>query len=119
MNDLEIKGINDQTVLFIHDIFHRINPAEKKYSHLISYLIAMVRSLSRRINFPIFLTNEGRAFENTIHPLHETIMLRYLDDHLLFEKSQNKICISRFSSSRYEFFTELILTSKGLDLFIS
>ena len=118
LDDLEIKGVNNQIILLIHDIFHRINPEKKKDNHLMSYLIAMVHSLSKKIDFPVVLTNEGRSFENAIKPFKETIMLRYLDEHLLFEKpkNQDKICISRLVDSRYEFLTELPLTPSGLFL---
>jgi hypothetical protein len=119
LDNLEVKGVKEDTVLLIHDIFHRMKLEAENDRYLISYLVAIVRSISKSIKFPIFLTNQGRAFENAIHPLHETIMFRYLEDHLLFEKpkNKNKILISRFSSSRYEYFTEVLITTNGLSSF--
>ena len=116
LDDLDIKGLNRRTILLIHDIFHRVNPEEKKDSHLSSYLIALVHSLSKKIDYPIVLTNEGRVFAKSIQPFQETIMFRYLDEHLLFEqlKTQNKIRISRLEDSKYVFLTELGLNSNGL-----
>jgi hypothetical protein len=119
LDSLEVKGIEEDTVLLIHEIFHRMKSEAENDRHLISYLVAIICSISKSIDFPIFLTNEGRAFENAIHPLQETIMFRYLEIHLLFEKLKNKdkILISRFSSSRYEYFTEVPITANGLSSF--
>ncbi|MHA1976433.1 MAG: hypothetical protein ACW98I_06020 [Candidatus Hodarchaeales archaeon] len=114
IDDLDIKGITDQTILLIDDIFHRINPDEE--NHLESYILAIIQALSQKIIFPIFLTNQGRGFENQIHPLRATLMKRYFDDHLFFQKTSknNVIQIMNLVNGKYEFLTELQVDSFGL-----
>ncbi len=113
IDDLEIKGVADKTILLIDDIFHRINPEEE--NHLESYLLAIIQALSQRIIFPIFLTNQGRGFENRIHPLRATLMTRYFDTHLFFQKStrKNVIQIMKLINDRHEFLTELQVDPSG------
>ena len=119
LDDLEIKGISDQTILLIDDIFHRINPEEE--NHLESYLLAIIQALSQRVTFPIFITNQGRGFENRIHPLRGTLMTKYFDEHLFFQKSTRKniVQIMKLMNDRHSFVTELQVDSSGLfpDLF--
>ncbi|MHA2289630.1 MAG: hypothetical protein ACXABG_12675 [Promethearchaeota archaeon] len=119
LDDLEIKGISGNTILLIDDIFHRINP--EKENHLESYLLAIIQSLSQRLNFPIFLTNEGRGFDDRIHPLRSTLMKRYFEEHLFFQKSTEKniIQIMKLVDDGLERITELQVDSSGLfpDLF--
>ena len=119
LDDLEIKGISDQTILLIDDIFHRIIPDEVIL--LESYLLAIIQALSQRVTFPIFITNQGRGFENRINPLRGTLMTKYFDEHLFFQKSTRKniVQIMKLMNDRHSFVTELQVDSSGLfpDLF--
>ncbi len=114
LDDLEIKGITQDTILLIDDIFHRINPEQE--NHLESYILAIIQSLSQRLNFPIFITNEGRGFDNRIHPLRSTLMTRYFENHLFFQKStkKNVIQIMKLVNDRQVHLTELQIDSSGL-----
>ncbi len=114
IDDLEIQGITDNTILLIDDIFHRINPDEE--NHLESYLLAIIQKLSQKISFPIFLTNQGRGFENRIHPLRATLMTRYFEEHLYFQKTAKSsvLQIMKLVNDTHEFLTELHIDPSGL-----
>ncbi len=114
LDDLELKGISESSILLIDDIFHRIKPEEE--NHLESYLLAVIQSLSQQIKFPIFITNEGRGFDDRIQPLRSTLMRHYFKEHLFFQKSMKKdvIQIHRMVNEDYRYLTELSVDESGL-----
>jgi hypothetical protein len=114
LDDLELKGISEETILLIDDIFHRIIPEEE--SHLESYLLAVIQLLTHQIEFPIFITNEGRGFNDRIQPLRSTLMKKYFKEHLFFQKSVKKDVVQIFKmvDEDYQQLTELSVDKSGL-----
>ena len=116
VDDLDINKATKDTIILIDDVFNRVNPENKEKSHIESYILALIKSLSNTVQFPILLTNEGRAYDNSIHPFRESLTEYYFDYHLLFEKSHkpNKVLVKRFDGGNYFYFTELIIDQTGL-----
>lgn len=116
LDDMNIGGIDKEAFLFIDDIFYRISSDETMESHLASYLLAIISSISKQLVFPIVVTNEGRGYENKIYPYKEPLVLKYFDEHLQFVKNSNKnqLNIKRYSDSNFEKFDTLIIDEDGL-----
>ncbi len=113
LDDLELRGFPENAILLIDDIFHRIKPEIE--SHLESYLLAIIQLLSQQITYPIFITNEGRGFEDRIHPLRASLITRYFEEHLFFQKSTKKdyIQIMKLVDDKHQPFTELQIDPSG------
>ena len=116
LDDLELNKVGRNTIILIDNVFRRVNPDTNSDNHLESYILALIASISRTVDFPIFITNEGRAYENNIHPYKEKLTEYYFDEHLLFEKipRQNKIRIKKRTDNVYTLFTELTIDKSGL-----
>jgi hypothetical protein len=116
LDNLEINKVGSDTIILIDDIFRRVNPDMKEEKQIESYLVAIIASISRLVDFPIFLTNEGRAYDNSIYPFRQQLAEFYFDEHLLFEKlpRQDKILIKKRSDKKYTTFTELKIEKSGL-----
>ncbi len=109
LDDLELNKVGKDTIILIDDILRRVNPDTKEDNHFESYILAQIASISRTIDFPIFLTNEGRVYDDNVYPFRQALTEYYFDEHLLFENlpKQNKICIKKRSNNNYTLFTEL------------
>jgi hypothetical protein len=114
-DDLELNKVSRDTIILIDDVFRRVNPDTKEDNHTESYILAQIASISRIVDFPIFITNEGRAYDNNVHPFKEALTKYYFDEHLLFEKipRQEKIRVKKRSDNSYTLFTELTIDKSG------
>jgi len=103
LDDLHIKVLDHDSVLFIDDIFSHTNLEDKTNIHLNSYILAQISTISRVIEFPIVLTNQARSYENKIRPFLHKLTSYYFDWHFLFEKSEksNIILVSLFKKDKY------------------
>ena len=115
LDDLEINKVKKETIILIDDVFRRINPDIKEDNHYESYILAQIVSISNIIDFPIFLTNEGRIYENNVYPLRQSLTEYYFEEHLLFENipNQDKIRVKKRTDNDYTFFTELSIDKSG------
>ncbi len=116
LDEFNINGIDEGAILFIDDIFYRISSDDTTESHLVSYLLAIISAISKQVFFPIIVTNEGRGFDNKIHPLKEPLMIHYFDEHLHFEKKgkENHLTIRRYSNMDYVLFDTINIDAEGL-----
>lgn len=116
LDDLELNKVGKDTIILIDDVFRRVNPDTKEDNHIESYILALIASISRTVEFPIFITNEGRSYDNNIHPFREKLTEYYFDEHLLFEKIPRKerIRIKKRTDKKYTLFTELNIEKSGL-----
>lgn len=115
LDDFNIQYLSKDSILFIDDIFRHVNLEDKKYNHLNSYILAVIKAISKEINFPVILTNQARSFDNLIHPFLQNLTVQYLDWHYLFEKSLNKkeILVSRFKKGEFIDQKEYTLNNQG------
>lgn len=116
LDDMSINRMSKETILFIDDIFCRISSDESTESHLVSYLLAIISSISKQICFPTVVTNEGRGYNNKIHPFKEPLTLKFFDVHLQFVKDskRNQLNIKRYSDSKYTLIDTLNIDENGL-----
>ncbi len=116
LDDLEVNKVDKDTIILIDDVFRRVNPDIKDDNHYESYILAQIASISYTVDFPIFLTNEGRVYDDNVYPLRQSLTEYYFDEHLLFENvpKQNKIRIKKRTNNSYTLFTELQIAKSGL-----
>ncbi|MHA1941871.1 MAG: hypothetical protein ACW97P_09100 [Candidatus Hodarchaeales archaeon] len=116
LDDMNIDGLDEEAILFIDQIFYRISSDDTTESHLASYLLAIISSISKQISFPIVVTNEGRGYDGKIHPMKEPLTLHYFDEHLHFEKKtkRNTLNINRFSDMKFDLFDIVEIDNQGL-----
>lgn len=114
-DDLNIQLHSQDSILFIDDVFRHTNLKNEDSIHLNSYILAQIKNISRRVNFPVILTNQARSFDNTVRPFLQSLTLQYLDWHFLFEKSQdpNRILVTFFDHDRYILQREHGINSSG------
>ncbi|MFX1286744.1 MAG: hypothetical protein ACFFB5_24110 [Promethearchaeota archaeon] len=114
-DDLSIQLHSQDSILFIDDVFRHTDLKNKDNIHLNSYILAQIKSISRRISFPVILTNQARSFDENIRPFLQSLTLQYLDWHFLFEKSQkqNRILVTFFDHERYVLQREHRIDSSG------
>ncbi|MCK4849024.1 MAG: hypothetical protein KAT16_08375 [Candidatus Heimdallarchaeota archaeon] len=115
LDDLELNKVDTNTIILIDDVFRRVNPDIKEDNHIESYILAQIMSISHTVEFPIFLTNEGRVYDNNIYPFRQALTEYYFDEHLLFENvpRQAKIRIKKRTDNKYTLFTELKIEKSG------
>jgi hypothetical protein len=115
LDDFNIQYLSRDSILLIDDVFRHVNLENKKNIHLNSYILALIKAISKEINFPVILTNQARSFDNLIRPFLQNLTIQYLDWHFLFEKSLNKksILVSRFKKEEYIDQKEYTLNNKG------
>ncbi len=103
LDDLSFQLLSQDSLLLIDDVFRHTNLENKANFHLNSYILAQIKTLSRKVDFPVILTNQARSYDNNIHPFLQSLTLQYLDWHFLFEKTQvsNRIRITFFDQNRY------------------
>lgn len=80
-----------ETSLFIDDIFSHTFTQNRETHHLNSYILAQIRRIATCINFPIFITNQARKFDDEIRPYLQRLTLEYLEWHVHFEKSKDSL----------------------------
>ena len=116
LDDLEVNKVDKETIVLIDDVFRRVNPDIEEDNHYESYILAQIASISYMVDFPIFLTNEGRVYDNNVYPFRQSLTEYYFDDHLLFENvpKQDKIRIRKRKNKIYTSFTELQIAKSGL-----
>jgi len=115
LDDLGLNKVGKNIIILIDDVFRRVNPDMKDDNHIESYILALIASISRTVEFPIFITNEGRAYDNNIHPFRKKLTDYYFDEHLLFEKipQQERIRVKKRTNNKYTLFTELKIGKSG------
>ena len=115
LDDLNIQVLTQNSILLIDDIFRHTNLKDQNTFHLNSYVLALIKSISRTIDFPVIITNQARSFDNSIRPFLQSLTLQYLDCHFLFEKTKdpNKIVISFFDRDQYVLQYEHSIDSSG------
>lgn len=103
LDDLNLQLLSQDSILLIDDVFRHTNLLNQNNLHLNSYILALIKTISRTLNFPVILTNQARSFNDSIRPFLQSLTLQYLDLHFLFEKSQDpyKILVSFFDRDRY------------------
>ena len=103
LDDLSIKTLDKNSVLFIDDIFRHINLEDISNNHLNSYILAQIASISQIIEFPVVVTNQARSYDNHIRPFLQNLTLFYWDWHMLFEKSKenDSVAINLFKKEKY------------------
>ncbi len=103
LDDLSIQLISEDSILLIDDVFRHTNLENKENLHLNSYILAQLKAISRKVNFPVILTNQARSFDNNIRPFLQSLTFQYLDWHFLFEKAldPNQIRVTLFDQDRY------------------
>ncbi|MHA2203458.1 MAG: hypothetical protein ACW991_07195 [Candidatus Hodarchaeales archaeon] len=101
LDDLSIQLISQDSTLLIDDVFRHTNLESNL--HLNSYILAQIKAISRKVNFPVILTNQARSFDNNVRPFLQSLTLQYLDWHFLFEKTldPNRIRVTFFDQDRY------------------
>lgn len=115
LDDLSIQLISQDSILLIDDVFRHTNFENKVNLHLNSYILAQIKAISKKVNFPVILTNQARSFDNNIHPFLQSLTLHYLDWHFLFEKTldPNRIRITLFEKDHYTFQREHGINASG------
>jgi len=118
LDDFIIQYLSRDSILFIDDVFRHVNLEDKKNLHLNSYILALIKTISKEINFPVILTNQARSFDNLIRPFLQNLTIQYLDWHFLFEKSLNKkkVLVSRFKKEEFLEQREYMLNNQGFFL---
>ncbi|MHA2223855.1 MAG: hypothetical protein ACXAC8_01480 [Candidatus Hodarchaeales archaeon] len=120
LDDLDLHLLSENSILLIDDVFRHVNLENRDLLHLNSYILALIKSISKTLEFPILITNQGRSYEKKIRPFLQYLTIQYLDWHFLFEKSRNprKILITFFDHSQYMSQREYSIDSSGsfLDL---
>ncbi|MFX0184861.1 MAG: hypothetical protein ACFE95_17405, partial [Candidatus Hodarchaeota archaeon] len=102
LDDLTIKLLTSDSILLIDDVFRHTNLRKKEFIHLNSYILALLKNISKEINFPIIFTNQARSYDNDIRPFLQNLTLQYLDWHFLFEKIQKSyVRVSFFKTDQY------------------
>lgn len=103
LDDLSCQLLSQKSLLLIDDVFRHTNLEDKANLHLNSYILAQIKAISRKVDFPVILTNQARSYDNNIHPFLQSLTLHYLDWHFLFEKTQdtNQIRITFFDQDQY------------------
>ncbi|UCG00494.1 MAG: hypothetical protein JSW11_12775 [Candidatus Heimdallarchaeota archaeon] len=114
LDDLSIQ-LSQDTILLLDDVFRHTNLENKTNLHLNSYILAQIKAISRKVKFPVILTNQARSFDNAIHPFLQNLTLYYLDWHFLFEKSPdpNQIRVTFFDQDRFISQREHKISSAG------
>ena len=115
LDDLNIQHLTQDSILLIDDVFRHTNLKNQNTVHLNSYILALIKTISKIIDFPVILTNQARSFDNSIRPFLQRLTLQYLDWHFFFEKSQDpyKIKISFFDHDHYVLQREYGINSSG------
>jgi len=102
LDDLTIKLLSSDSILLIDDVFRHTNLRKKKLIHLNSYMLALLKNISKVIDFPVILTNQARSYDNDIRPFLQNLTLQYFDWHFLFEKIQKSyVRVSFFKNDQY------------------
>jgi len=103
LDDLSFQLLSQDSLLLIDDVFRHTNLENKANFHLNSYILAQIKTISRKVDFPVILTNQARSYDKNIHPFLQSLTLQYLDWHFLFEKTHvsNRIRITFFDQDRY------------------
>ncbi|MFX1505843.1 MAG: hypothetical protein ACFFDC_06990 [Promethearchaeota archaeon] len=115
LDDLSIQLLSKESVLLIDDAFRHTDLENDANFHLNSYILAQIKTISRRVDFPVILTNQARSYDNHIHPFLQNLTLHYLDWHFLFEKTQisDRIRVTFFDQDRYVSRREHTISSSG------
>ncbi len=115
LDDLDIQLLDKDSILFFHDIFRHVNLKEKTNIHLNSYILALIGKITQKIDFPIIFTNQARFFNNKVHPFLESLILHYIDLHILFEKTDDrrKIRLTLFEDNQIISQHEYAIDLKG------
>ncbi|MFX0125829.1 MAG: hypothetical protein ACFFAE_19560, partial [Candidatus Hodarchaeota archaeon] len=115
LDDLSIQLISQDSILLIDDVFRHTNLENNVNFHLNSYILAQIKAISRKVDYPVILTNQARSFDNNIRPFLQNLTLQYLDWHFLFEKTQvsDRIRITFFDQDRYVSQREYTISSAG------
>ncbi|MFW9905627.1 MAG: hypothetical protein ACFFFH_14940 [Candidatus Thorarchaeota archaeon] len=115
LDDLSIQLLSKESILLIDDVFRHTNLENNANFHLNSYILAQIKTISRRVDFPVILTNQARSYDNNIHPFLQNITLQYLDWHFLFEKTQvsDRIRVTFFDQDHYVSQREHTISSAG------
>ena len=103
LDDLSCQLLSQESLLLIDDVFRHTNLEDKANLHLNSYILAQIKAISRKVDFPVILTNQARSYDKNIHPFLQSLTLHYLDWHFLFEKTQDsdQIRITFFDQDQY------------------
>ncbi len=115
LDDLNIQVLTQDSILLIDDVFRHTNLKDQSTLHLNSYILAIIKTISKTIDFPVIITNQARSFDNSIRPFLQSLTLQYLDWHFLFEKSQDhyRIMVSFFDHDQYVLQREYSINSSG------
>ncbi|MHA1227607.1 MAG: AAA family ATPase [Candidatus Hodarchaeales archaeon] len=115
LDDLEIQLLDKDSILLIDDIFRHVRTDDNKNSHLNSYILAIIKSISKIIEFPVVITNQVRAYDNLIHPFLKDLTLYYIDWHFLFENNtkKNTLSVSFFKQGKFVICKEYLIASDG------
>lgn len=115
LDDLSIQLFSQDAILLIDDIFRHTSFEDKDIFHLNSYILALIKALSRFLTFPVILTNQARSYEDVVRPFLQHLTLQYLDCHFFFEKQQDpfRILISFFKKERFIVQREYEVNSSG------
>ncbi|UCE13191.1 MAG: hypothetical protein JSV04_13505 [Candidatus Heimdallarchaeota archaeon] len=115
LDDLNIQLLSPDSVLLIDDVFRHTDLKDQGKFHLNSYILALIKIISKTVNFPIIITNQARSFDNSIRPFLQSLTLQYIDWHFLFEKIRDphKILVSFFDRDGYVSQIEQTIDSSG------
>lgn len=115
LDDLNIQLLSQDSVLLIDDVFRHTDLKDQDKFHLNSYILALIKTISKTVDFPIILTNQARSFDNNIRPFLQSLTLQYLDWHFLFEKTHDshKILVTFFDHNEYITQIEQTINSSG------
>lgn len=115
LDDLSIKILDKNSILFIDDIFRHINLEDNSNNHLNSYILAQIASISQIIEFPVVVTNQARSYDKQIRPFLRNLTLFYWDWHFFFEKSKesNTITVNLFKKEKYISHANYTISKQG------
>jgi len=115
LDDLQVKILEEESILFIDDVFRHSNLNRKEEIHLNSYIAGLISSISKTLAFPVIVTNQARFFNNYFQPFLQNLTLYYFHWHFLFEKGikPNTLNISLFSKEKFVIQYEYSLNSEG------
>jgi hypothetical protein len=115
LDDLSIQLLSKDSILLIDDVFRHTDLENENNFHLNSYILAQIKTISRKVDFPVIFTNQARSFDNNIHPFLQNLTLQYIDWHFLFEKTEvsNQIRVTFFDQDRYVSQREHTINSAG------
>lgn len=115
LDDLFVQVLDERSILFIDDVFRHSNLNRKEEIHLNSYIASLICSISKKLSFPVIVTNQARYFNNYFQPFLQNLTLHYFHWHFFFEKGikPNTLNISLFKKEKFIIQYEYSLDSKG------